>query len=103
MKDDILGKVVEVEKELAKDLANEKKKAAERLEKLRIDSEKEIVREEKRLQYALDKAVSEVNTEAGEKASKLLEDARACADMLEEISDDVLMGFIRQYTLRILP
>ena len=103
MKDDILGLVVEVEKELAKDLANEKKKAAERLEKLRIDSEKEIVREEKRLQYALDKAVSEVNAEAGEKASKLLEDARACADMLEEISDDVLMGFIRQYTLRILP
>ena len=103
MKDDILSAVVEVEKELAVNLANEKKKAAELLEKLRDVSEKEILREEKSLQYRLNKVEDEARTNAEAKASKMLDEASANADMLAAMSDDSLRMIIRKHIVRIRP
>jgi vacuolar-type H+-ATPase subunit H len=103
MKDDVLGAVVEVEKEIAGNLAHAKSSAAEFLGKLRSDSEKEILREEKRLQFALDKAVSEAVANSQKKASQILEDADAYANTLTTLSDDVLKVIIRKYIAGILP
>ncbi|MBI5099063.1 MAG: hypothetical protein HZB30_07460 [Nitrospirae bacterium] len=103
MKEDVLGAVVEVEKEIAGNLAHEKSSAAEFLGKLRSDSEKEILREEKRLQFALDKAVSEAVANTEKKASQILEDADAYSNTLVTLSDDVLRVIIRKHITRILP
>jgi hypothetical protein len=103
MKDNVLGAIVEVEKEIAGNLAHEKSSAAEFLGELRSDSEKEILREEKHLQFALDKAVSEAVANLEKKASQILEDADAYANTLAILSDDVLKALIRKHIARILP
>ncbi len=103
MKEDILGAVIEVEKEIAKSLETEKNRARDLLEKLGSEAEKEIHREGKRLQYALDKAITEARTMAEEKASKILKDADSLAGKLEKISDDVLKRIIKKHIVRILP
>ena len=103
MKDDVLSAVVEVEKEIAGNLTHAKSDAAEFLGKLRSDAEKEILREEKRLQFALDKAVSEAVANSEEKVSQILQDADAYANTLATLSDDVLKVIIRNHIARILP
>jgi hypothetical protein len=103
MKEDILSKVVEVEKEIAKKIEIEKTEDQERLEKLGSDSEKEILKENKRLQYALNKAASDIKTDAQKKALKIIEDASVSADRLEQISDDILKEIIMKHIVRILP
>jgi vacuolar-type H+-ATPase subunit H len=103
MKDDVLSAVVEVEKEIAANLTHAKSDAAEFLGKLRSEAEKEILREEKHLQFALDKAVSEAAANSEKKASQILQDADAYANKLATLSDDVLKVIIRNHIARILP
>jgi len=103
MKDDLLSAVVEVEKELATILENEKTKCREQLDKLRGDSEREISEEKRRLQEALNKAITESGTIAEKKASAMMEKADLTVARLEGISDDALKGIIRKYIGRILP
>jgi len=103
MRDDVLGAVVEVEKEIAGNLARAKSDAAEFLGKLRSDSEKEILREEKRLRFALDKAVSEAVASSEKTASQILQEADAYANALATLRDDVLKVIIRNHIARILP
>lgn len=103
MKDDVLGAVIEAEKEIAGNLAHEKSSAAEFLGKLKSDSEKEIRREEKHLQFALDKAVSEAVANSEKKASQILQDADVYANTLATLCDDVLKVIIRKHIAGILP
>jgi vacuolar-type H+-ATPase subunit H len=103
MKEDVLDAVVEVEKEIAGNLAHAKSSTAEFLGELRSDSEKEILREEKHLQFALDKAISEAVANSEKKASQILQDADAYANTLATLSDDVLKGIIRKHIAGILP
>ncbi len=103
MKDEILSAVVEVEKELAVNLANEKKKAAELIERLKAESEKEISIEEKNLHLRLNKAVSEAQTNAKEKAAKMLYETRQHTDMVTAMSDDSLKVIIRKHIAGIRP
>ena len=103
MKEDLLSAVVEVEKELANILETEKTRCREQLDKLRLDSEREISGEEKRLQEALSKAIADSGTIAEKKASGIMEKADSTASRLEGISDDALKDIIRKYIKRILP
>jgi vacuolar-type H+-ATPase subunit H len=103
MKEDLLSEVVEVEKELALNLETEDIRAKEMLDTLRRDSELEISKEEKRLEEALNEALTASVKRAEKRASDILEKADATASRLERTSDEVLKGTIRNHIARILP
>jgi vacuolar-type H+-ATPase subunit H len=103
MREDLLSAVVEVEKELARNLETEKIRAREMLDDLRRDSEREIAEEEKRLQEALNQAITASVIRAEKRASGILEKADSTASRLERTSDEVLKGIIRKHITRILP
>jgi len=103
MKDEILGAVVEVEKEIAHAIESEKKKSQEWLDKLRKETRLLAVKEKKILQYSLNRDITQAKSRSEEKASQLTADAEATAERLEKISDDILKKIIRKYIIRILP
>ncbi len=103
MKEDLLSEVIEVEKELARNLDTEDIRGKEMLDNLRRSSEQEISEEEKRLQEALNQAITASVIRTEKKASDMLEKADATTSKLERISDDVLKATIRKHITRILP
>lgn len=103
MKENLLSAVVEVEKELARSLETENIRAKEMLDNLRQDSEQKISEEEKRLQEALNQAITSSDIRAEERAASIMEKADATASRLERTGDDVLKGIIRKHLTRILP
>jgi len=103
MKEDLLSTVVEVEKELEQNLENEKIRAREMLDTLRREAEQEISEEEKRLQEALDQAITASLIRAEKRSSGIMEKADATVSRLERISDEVLKRIIRKHIARILP
>jgi hypothetical protein len=103
MKEEILGAVVEVEKEIAHAIESEKKKSQEWLEKLRKETGHAVIKEKKLLQYSLNRYITKAKTLSEEKASQLVADSEATAERLEKISDEILKKIIRKYIIRILP
>lgn len=103
MKDDILSAVVEVEKEIARTIESEETKAKEQIDKLRRETEHQIQKEKIKLQYALNRSITDRKTGSEKKVSEILIDANTRAERLEKTSDDVLKNIIRQYIVRILP
>ena len=103
MKEEILGAVVEVEKEIAHAIESEKNKSQERLDKLRKETGNAVIKEKKLLQYSLNRNITNAKTLSEEKASQLITDAEAVAEQLENIRDDILKKIIRKYITRILP
>ncbi len=103
MKEDILGEVIEVEKEIQKRLEVEKNKSQEWLEKVKRDAQKEILTEENSLKGSLEKAVKEAQLNAEKKASNISNDAHAKAERLENLSDEILKGIILRHITRTLP
>jgi len=103
MKDEILGAVVEVEKEIAHAIESENKKSQDWLDQLRKETGHAVIKEKKLLQYSLNRNITEAKKLSEEKASQLVADAEATAERLENISDDILKKIIRKYIIRILP
>jgi hypothetical protein len=103
MKEEILGAVVGVEKEIAHAIESEKKKSREWLDKLKKETGQAVIKEKKLLQYSLNRYITKAKTLSEEKASQLVADAEATAEQLENISDDILKKIIRKYIIRILP
>jgi len=103
MKENLLSAVVEVEKELARTLETEKTMAQEMLDNLRQDYAQTIAEEEKRLQEALNQAITASDMDAEKRAAGIMEKADATAARLERTGDDVLKGIIRKHLTRILP
>lgn len=103
MKENLLSEVVEVEKELARELGTAKITSQEMLDNLRQDSEQKISEEEKRLQEALNQAITASDIRAEKRAASIMEKADATASRLERTGDDVLKGIIRKHLIRILP
>ena len=103
MKEEILGAVVEVEKEIAHAIESEKNESQERLDNLRKETGNVLIKEKKLLQYSLNRNITNAKTLSEEKASQLITDAEAIAEQLKNISDDILKKIIRKYITRILP
>ncbi len=103
MNEDLLSEVVEVERELTRNLETEDINAKEMLDNLRRASELEISEEEKQLQEALDQAITASIIRAERRASDILEKVDATASRLEKISNEVLKVIIRRHITRILP
>ena len=103
MEDDILSKIVEVEKEIRKRLEIERNTTQEWLEKIKKDTEKELIMAEKELKESLNKAVQDAKSNAEKKASEILLDAQTKAERLEKLNDEILKMVILKHIIRILP
>jgi vacuolar-type H+-ATPase subunit H len=103
MEEDILGKVVEVEKEIRHRLETEKEKAAEWLAKAREDAEKEVNRTKEDLKGSLDAAIKEARAVSGEKASKMIGDAKLSTEKLDGLGSEELRKIILRHISTILP
>ena len=103
MEKDILGGVIEVEKEIQERLKNEKKKSQEWLENEKRDAEKQLPLEETALKEAFQKAVEDAKLNAEHKASEVVNKAHADAEMLKGIRDETLKKIVSRHLHRILP
>ena len=103
MEDDILHKLIEVEKEVQQRLDVEKEKSREWFEKVREDAEKEIIVLEDRLAESLEKEINNIKLNSEKKASEVLENARARSELLGRYDDDGLKKIILKHITGILP
>jgi hypothetical protein len=101
MDDDILSKVVEVEKEVQ--LGIEKDISHEWLENVKRDAEEKILREEKELKIALNEAIKKTNINSEKEAVEIIKNADKEADKLERLGNDILKKIILKHIYRILP
>jgi len=103
MKDDVLGKVVEVEKEIQKKLEKEKLKAGQWLKKIRAETEKEVSRIEDVLKKSFLDELKAIKTYAQQRASEILKEERKKAAILEKTGDDILRKIVSRHLKQILP
>lgn len=103
MDDDILSKVVEVEKEVQQRIGIEKDISHEWLENVKRDAEEKILREEKELKIALNEAIKKTNINSEKEAVEIIKNADKEADKLERLGNDILKKIILKHIYRILP
>ena len=103
MKDDVLGKVVEVEKNIQSRIKSETVKAQEWLGKIKSECAEKISEHERDEIGTLQKAVLNAGAEAENKASGILNEAREKAKQIETLNDDTLKRIIMRHITGILP
>ena len=103
MGNNILGKVVEAEKEIQKRLDTEKAKAEKWLDAVRAEAERSLTETEDELKAALEHHLAEAAVGAEKKANSIIRDAGATAERLADISDHELKEMISRHIIRILP
>ncbi|HXX54147.1 MAG TPA: hypothetical protein VEI28_06210 [Thermodesulfovibrionales bacterium] len=102
MEKDILGKVIEVEKEIQERLSEERKKAHEWLEGVTKKIEKDATIQEQQLRESYTKDREDSRSEAERKASRIVKDAETLARHCRELSDETLERVVQKYVVRIL-
>ena len=103
MEKDILSEVIEVEKEIQKCLEVEKAKSHDWLEKVKKESEEELVREERNIKESLNKSIEVAKKEAELKAAEIVKQTEARAERLATLNDGTLEGIVGKQIIRILP
>jgi len=103
MENDILTKIIEVEREIQERLVAEERSAGTLLCSLRQDLEEEARREEERLAAARREAESTARVEAEERASAILQRAGIRAGQWAGLDDGTLERCIMGHLVRILP
>jgi vacuolar-type H+-ATPase subunit H len=103
MEKDLLGEVIEAEKEIQKCLELEKVKSREWLEQTRKEFEEEVEREEKNLRESLRQAIEQAAKEAEAKASDIVRQAERTAGRLTAVKNDTLSRIVGTHVRTILP
>ncbi len=103
MDDDILSKVVEVEREVQQRIEIEKKMSQEWLENTKKEAEEKVLIEEKELTRTVNDAISKARLNAEKKAEAIIKDANIEAKRLEQLDDDILKNIVLKHIIRILP
>jgi vacuolar-type H+-ATPase subunit H len=103
MDDDILSKVVEVEKEVRQKIDIEKKMSGEWLEKIKKEAKQKILAEEENLEKALSNAIKKTKTDAEEKTAAITANTYQEAERLKGLSDNILKKAILKHISKILP
>jgi vacuolar-type H+-ATPase subunit H len=103
MKDDVLGKVVEVEKNIQNKIQSETGKAQEWLEKIKSECDEKISEHESDETSALQETVQHACSELEKKASAIIYEARKKAEQIETLRDDTLKRIIMNHITGILP
>lgn len=103
MEKDILTKVIEVEKEIQDTLDGEKRRSEEWVEKVRMEIEEEVIKEDEDLKKSFKETEGIAIAEIKNKSSEILEGATRQAEGLSKISDEDLNEIIKRHIMRILP
>ncbi len=103
MKRDMLGEVIEVEREIHAKLLAEKDRAEKWLDEVKKKAEEEIFLEEERIKNSFEQAIKDAILDAQRKANEIIADANEKAERLASISNESLIEIIRKHIVRILP
>jgi len=103
MENDILTKIIEVERELQERLVAEERSAGTLLCILRQDLEEEARQEEERLAAAGREAESSARGEAEERAAAIVQRAAIRAEQWAALDDGTLEECIMGHLVRIMP
>jgi SMC interacting uncharacterized protein involved in chromosome segregation len=103
MKNDILTKIIEVEREIQERLVAEERSAGTMLCSLRQDLEEQARREEERLAAAGREAESSARREAEVRAAAILQRAAVRAEQWAGLDDGTLERCIMGHLVRIMP
>lgn len=103
MDDDVLSKVVEVEREIQQRLDIEKKMSRDWIEQVKKEAEERIAAEEKKLQEEMRELLHKAKLDAEKGAAVIMHDAQEEAARLRDISDELLKKVIRKHLSHILP
>jgi hypothetical protein len=102
MEKDVLGEVIEVEREIQQCILREQQQAGERLDLVKREAEEEIRREEKALRESLERERIGAQREAEQRARQMTQEAAARAARLGELDDATLTGILLKRVPRIL-
>jgi hypothetical protein len=103
MERDILGQVIEAEKEIQQCLELEKVKEGERIERVKKECEEEFIREKRDIEASLEKSKAEATREAEGKAAGTVRRAAAEAERLGRLQKETLSRIIARQITGILP
>ena len=103
MENDILTKIIEVEREIQERLVAEERSAGTLLCSLRQDLEEQARREEERLAAARLEAESSARTEAEERAAAIIRQTSIRAEQWAGLDDGTLERCIMGHLVRIMP
>jgi len=103
MDDDILSKVVEVEKEVRQKIDIEKKMSGEWLENIKKEAAQKILAEEEALEKTFSSAIKKAKADAAGKTAAIINNADREAERLKGLSDNILKKAILEHISKILP
>ncbi len=103
MEDNILSKVIEVEKELQERLRPEKEKAHEWLEGIKTEIERDISLQEEQLRESYTRGREGAKAEAEREAERIVKNAATLAERYRQISDETLEKIVKKHMVKILP
>jgi len=103
MEDDVLRKVVEIEKEIQQKLGKEKLKAGQWLKKIRAEAEKEVSRIEDALKKSFADELEAIKNQAQQRAAEIVKAERKKAAILEKTGDDIVRKIVSRHLKQILP
>jgi serine kinase of HPr protein (carbohydrate metabolism regulator) len=103
MDTNVLSEVVTAEREIQRCIEVERAKSHEWTEKVKKESQEEILREQKRIHEDLRIAIEEARNDAESKAAAVMKCALAKAEMLQKLNDETLGRIIEKLLTKIRP
>lgn len=103
MRDDVLGKVVEVEKNIQRSIQSETEKVQEWLEKVKSECDEKVSAHEQEARDAFERRKQHAGRNAKEKASVIVNEALKKADKITSLSQETLKRIVMQHIEGILP
>lgn len=103
MKEDILEKIVNVERQIQEKIQKETLRAEEWLKEIRRKAEIDIKKEEDDLRNLLEECTIEAEIESRKEAENLIEKAKAYEKELLSIIDSALKDLLIRHLKKILP
>jgi hypothetical protein len=103
MEKDVLGQVIEVEKEIQKRVEAEELKVREWIESVKKECREKIFIEEEKINRSMEQSLAEAAKEAGKKAEEIVNQAAAAAELLGQLKAESLIDLTEIQIAKILP
>lgn len=103
MEKDVLAAIMEVEKEIEGEVAAEREREAERLDRVKQEIAQRLEQEKDRLDEWLLQELAAAGEAAERDARALEEEATARAEVLSRLDDETLQRVVLRYLTRIVP
>ncbi|MGD0886869.1 MAG: hypothetical protein ABSA46_18665 [Thermodesulfovibrionales bacterium] len=103
METNILSEVVAVEREIQRCIEIEKEKSREWIEKVKKESQEELLREQEKIHETLRNARDEARKKAESEAAVVVKDALVKVELLDRLKDETLTRIIEKRLIKILP